>query len=340
MQKLKNLTFSDLMLIRLLSSTENGLTIGEQKKSLKHFILNSPSGDQWLHELEQLTERGLLEKKNRARFRITPKGEEVALKILNLSSLPRPIRWQTLKNCYLIATVLELPAPINVRDRQHIASADGLRACILDNAYKLSSIPYLSLPKVRDILLWQQLADTTATAKLKIKLETFSTGKPRPFTKDSIMALLLNNLIGTERELSWQLALKQLAAKVVNARRIDPEELRRALLTTATAKKALPEPSIDLKAFAAQVKQSANQCQTGKFGEKKIFISHVWKQMELDGKQFGLNFDQFKHYLALANNKGLISLTHADLTYAMNRNDVSTSETPYLNSVFHFIRLE
>lgn len=352
MNKVNDLMLQEFIQIRFLSSPDNELILSELKKSLKHFFFNPPSNNEWLHEIQQLVNEGALQTIGKARYQLTPQGRKAALQVLGLSSLPVNTRWQTIKNCYLISVVLGLPTPVNERDRQRIASADGLRASILANAYQLSTDAYPTLTKARDSLLWQQLIDTTVAANLQKKISASNSKNIRPFTQGSVMALLLSNLLGAERELSWESALKQLVAKAVNARRTDPEELRIAILKTATIKSLIPAqkhkhelqdppiPKLDLESFAAQVMQSANRCQTGRFGDNKIFISHVWRQMELDGTQFGLDLNQFKLYLTLANNKGLISMTHADLTYAMDRRDVSASETPYLNATFHFIRLE
>lgn len=338
-----NLTLQELISIRCLACPDNGLTISEIKKSLHPFFDQPPSNNEWLQCLQQLTERGLLNKTGKSRFHISAAGQKLALQKLRLQALPSTTRWPALKNCYLIASLLKLPAPTNERDRRSITSADGLRASILVNAFRLPAGFYPSLTKARDSLLWQQLAGAEATANPQYQLAASNATRSKPFTLSSVIALLLNSLLGTERELPWDAALKQLAAKAVGARRIGAEELRLAILRTATEKPAgtqqLKQP-FSLELFANQVMQSAKRSQTGRFGDNKVFISHVWHQMELDGNTFGLDLKQFKDHLALANNKDLISLSCADLAYAMDQNAVSASETSYLNSIFHFIRLE
>lgn len=347
MVTIENLTLQELIPIRFLACPDNGLTASEIKKSLNYFFYQPPSSNEWLRALQQLAEHGLLNKTGKSRFQISAIGQKLALQKLGLQFLPPATRWLMLKNCYLIASILKLPAPINERDCLSITSADGLRASILVNAFRLSIDAYPSLTKARDSLLWQQLAELV-TANLQHKLMASNATRSRPFTMGSVIALLLNSLLGTERELPWDAALKQLAAKAVGARRISLEELRLAIFRAATEKPSqqsesfpdqLPEP-FNLEFFANQVIQSANRSQTGKFGDNKVFISHVWHQMELDGNTFGMDLKQFKHYLALANNKDLISLSRADLAYAMDQSAILASETSYLNSIFHFIRLE
>lgn len=344
------LTLQELIPIRFLACSANGLTISEVKKSLTPVFHQAPSSNEWLQTLQQLTEHGLLKKTGKSRFQITVAGREQALQKLDLPSLPPTLRWLTLRNCYLIAALLGLPAPINERDRLAITSADGLRAAILANAFKLTTSAYSSLIKVRDNLLWQQLAQPADSANLQCKLAASNITHAKPFTAGSVAALLLSGILGTERELSWDSALKQLAAKAAGARRISPEELRLAILRTATQPLQQPEilekqppqqpEPLNLEHFANQVNQSARRCQTGKFGDNKLFISHVWHQIEREGNTFGLDLNEFKYYLILANNKGLVNLSRADLPYAMDQDAVSLSETLYLNSTFHFIRLK
>ncbi|SDY23456.1 hypothetical protein [Nitrosomonas sp. Nm33] len=334
------LQLHELILIRLTASPDKGLITSELRKSLNPLFVNPPSIDKWSNQLIKLVEQNLLQKISQARYCITASGMKSALQILKMPPSSETIRWQTLKNCYLLPLALGIPAPTNDRDRDRISSADGLRAQVLAHAYQLPLGPYPTLTETRDYLLWQQLTNPQVTTHLKNRL---SVSDPKPFTQNNLMTSLLNTLLDSRRELPWESALKQLVAKATNARRTDPEEIRIAILKAATTELPLPDSQpkpIDLEAFAAQVMQSAKCCQTGRFGENKIFISHVWKQMGIDGKQSGLDFDKFKQLLTLANNKGLINLSHADLVYSMNQDDVAASETHYLNAIFHFIRLE
>lgn len=92
----------------------------------------------------------------------------------------------------------------------------------------------------------------------------------------------------------------------------------------------------DLKLFAQKVINVAKRCKTGWFGDKKIFISHVWRAFN---QQIEIPIDDFKDLLVKANHQGLITLARADLVDAMDPNDVMESRTNYLNGVFNFIDL-
>ena len=74
---------------------------------------------------------------------------------------------------------------------------------------------------------------------------------------------------------------------------------------------------------------------TGWFGDDKVFISHVHRQMG-DGP----SLDSFKRRLVEANTAGLVQLARADLVAAMDPADVSASEVTYLTAEFHFVRVE
>jgi len=105
---------------------------------------------------------------------------------------------------------------------------------------------------------------------------------------------------------------------------------------TKSAAKAEP---FTLENLGKNVVAAAMRSRTGLFGDKKVFINHVWRQMERDGTTMGLTFDQFKFQLGLAMNKGFVDLSRADLAPAMDQTDVAESETSYLNAQFHFVRL-
>ncbi len=61
--------------------------------------------------------------------------------------------------------------------------------------------------------------------------------------------------------------------------------------------------------------------------------------LESDPDFAGMSYDQFKEFLALANNFRHLDLSRADLVQAMDPDDVRLSEVHYLNATFHFIRI-
>lgn len=90
--------------------------------------------------------------------------------------------------------------------------------------------------------------------------------------------------------------------------------------------------------FAANALAAAKSCRTGKWGESKVFISHVWRvYRRVHGP---MSLDEFKASLIKAQREGKLSLSRADLTSAMPARDVKESEVRSLGADFHFVRVE
>ncbi len=99
-----------------------------------------------------------------------------------------------------------------------------------------------------------------------------------------------------------------------------------------------PEP-LDLATFARRVLEAARNSPTGRFGDNKVFISHVWRNLQDDPAFAEMALPTFKQRLAEANNARLLDLSRADLVEAMDPEDVRLSEVPYLGATFHFVRI-
>lgn len=127
--------------------------------------------------------------------------------------------------------------------------------------------------------------------------------------------------------------------------------LRRGLLTERPGHPAEPPADVparsvsgglpeDLPAFATLVRETARQVPTGRFGEHKIFIVHVWRALLGAGRAGATEEAVFKERLVRAHTTGLLSLARADLTGAFDPADVSGSEVHFHHAAFHFLRLD
>ena len=96
----------------------------------------------------------------------------------------------------------------------------------------------------------------------------------------------------------------------------------------------------ELTVFAHDVMAAARSAPTGRWHDKKVFISHVWVSLERRGASRGITFNGFQSRLVLAHQARLLRLSRADLVEAMPRADVEASETAHLNSTFHFVRID
>lgn len=114
-----------------------------------------------------------------------------------------------------------------------------------------------------------------------------------------------------------------------------PAPIEPVLPTPAEPLFELPK---DDAAFAAHVLAAARASKTGRFGEDKVFISHVLRQLTDDGARV-IDAEKFKNRLFSVHSKRLLSLSRADLVEAMDPRDVEASETRYRNATFHFVQV-
>jgi hypothetical protein len=181
----------------------------------------------------------------------------------------------------------------------------------------------------------------------------------KPFTLAAVQSILLSRALQATREVAPAQALHQLAARSVGARRTDTESLRLAALrawalpagestpaqagspeSTPTPRSTASSPEAPLReeglhTFAERVLQVARGATAGRFGDDRVFISHVWRAMQAPG----LDEQSFKRRLIEANQKRLLSLSRADMVELMDPSELSASETRHLGATFHFIAL-
>lgn len=129
--------------------------------------------------------------------------------------------------------------------------------------------------------------------------------------------------------------------------RLAPARVRSAT-SAPTLKKKVEQraPSIDLrtadpKAFSDHVLAAAKASPTGKRdGGDKVFVSHVFDELQRRGSTKGMTLDEFKGRIQQAWKTGTLRVARADLVEDMNPRDVSRSEVTRLNTRIHFIRID
>ena len=178
------------------------------------------------------------------------------------------------------------------------------------------------------------------------------------------MSALLNDLLQTAKPLPWNKALPQLVAKVANARRTAPDELRAAILRQAlvdnpedsatndhVAFDSSPQEkdtvldtawssSLSDDEFAELTLKAAKATKDRRLKDHKVFISRVWNTLKQQYPNMNLSLEDFKQRLIKLNQQRKLDLSRADLAYALDPENVSTSEISHLNNTFHFIRLD
>jgi hypothetical protein len=351
MLSLRPISLADLLLSRLLFADKHGMTVSELKAAFQAIagseLSNTAYTEQIKTTLTNLSEQAYTQPVSSARYQLGDRGGQHILDALNLKTLPPRLQWKTLKNTDWVAHALVLPA-LSTETRKRLGEADGLRAAILQQGFDLPIAPFSTLTQARNALLWQHLCHPQTAERLQAQLPDL---RQQAFNQGTVMAALLNDLLQTPKPLPWDNALSQLVAKVAQAKRTTPDELRTAILRQAVTSPVSPSPSTDTttttppaplsdEAFAELTLNAAKATQDGRLGDTKIFISRVWATLQQQHPDLTLSLEDFKQRLLTANQQRRLDLSRADLAYALDAHDVSASEINHLNSTFHFIRLD
>lgn len=343
MFSLQSISMSEFILSRVLLGSEKGVTKSSLKQTVKEVVTSQLSDSELASQIDQSIDRLLhqsfVEEVSRSRYRVTDSGSQQLLKLLGLEKLPTRIQWSTFKNVYWIAYAFQLEH-LPVDERKRLSDVQNLRAAILNRCFDLPTPPLSPLTAARNALLWRQLCDPAVSQRLQEKLPQLC---QQAFNQGSVMGVLLSDLLEAPKPLAWEMALRQLVARQIGARRTDPSELRSAILRRALVQEQ-PESGgpllkLPLEKFAQGVLEAATNTEE-KFGERKVFIYKVWetlKQRDVDGE---LPLEDFKQKLIEATREGLISLSRADLSYTQNQADVAASETTNLNAAYHFVNID
>jgi hypothetical protein len=319
---------AEFLLVRLLAPTKAPAPPGRVREELGKLLPAPLAAEDWQSLLDGLASDGLLTTKP---LRLTQEGKARALSVLGLTELPARATWRTLKANHLLPVALGVPegAP---QTRAKIGKADGLGAWLLKARHALPSGTATTLSAALEALACKQL------------------GFPAETSLDAVRDEVLSRLLGAPERLTKEQLARQLAQAAAGSRGARLAELRDAALRgwlaggeaagrPTEAEDREREP-FDLAAFAATVLAAARACATGRFGENKVFVWHVWRQLAGE-PQFPIrSLDDFKRRLGEANNAGLLRLSRADLVQAMAPEDVERSETKWLDAVFHFVLIQ
>lgn len=118
----------------------------------------------------------------------------------------------------------------------------------------------------------------------------------------------------------------------------EPIEARPPLI--APSAPPLPGGRPDLAGFVAEVRRHAASRAHGWAGDRKAYISHVWRAVQEQRPDWQLSEIEFKCMLAEAHRAGQLALANADLKDASSMRELQESAVPYRNAVFHFVRVE
>lgn len=292
-------------------------------------------------ELAALEQSGLLKRTNKSGLALTEEGHRIGLATLGVTKLPSRISWATVKEKHLIALSLGHQLPLPPAASERLGGIDGIRAAILARHHKLKTSASPTESQVKNALAWRELG-----------IES-----DQPFTREAVLRLRSSQMLDNARSQDSDKLVEQLAAKAIGSHRSDAKQIRLVVqrrwldeqahapsladMQPAAPSKAVAAPRrghMEDKEFAVRVLAAARAVKSGRFGDNKVFISHVFQHLKDEGV-ISEDLTTFKARLGAAHFCGLLSLSRADLVEAMAPADVDASETQHEHATFHFVRI-
>jgi len=273
-------------------------------------------------------------------FVLKEAGHQRALLYLGVTEVLGNMTWQTLCNRYLIAKVYGLDAE-SFEVRKQLQDINKLKGCVMNHAYVLDLSGVPTLKQSIHALLWHKMGvatDVEFNEKNLIRyLLELDLNEHSPLDAKSLRDVVIKKEIKAQSNRGYEIRqriLQQLVGKPSDK----DQPTAQAHHSSSNLVEVVDEVP-DIEAFAEQVQQAAQTSETGWFGERKVFISHVWRNMQKNSVYPKMDFPKFKGLLVEANKQELLTLSRADLVAAMDANDVAESEIQYLNATFHFVKI-
>ncbi len=365
----------DIVLVRVATSGKV-MTRSELADDLFPFVGHALTLAAWTaildRDLGALADAGLCEAKPVA-VTSTEAGRKRAALVLGLAALPRT--WMEAKSGPLIAKSLGLEQLLPRRQKA-LLKADGLRAAIVQQAFKL---------KLRGLSTPARLRATLA--KLAIS-RAFGNSLPEGIEdRSGLSAKAGRNLAGrlahpprdfaTDSRLVAALAMEQSGARKSDFDSLQTALLRRyvtrgqsapvpSVLKPARVRSTAPAPGVKTAApavapaarpllananpyaaarptftgFVAIIRTLAADVAEGWPGNRKAFISKVWTAALARHPEWHVSDIEFKAMLAEAHRAGLIVLANADLKDQRSIADIQASAIAYKNTIFHYVRVD
>jgi hypothetical protein len=354
----------EIVLLRIASAVR-GLTKADAAADLAPLIAHRLSPAQWRSlldtQIEGLAAVGLIVVAG-PRVSATEAGVTRVAAFIGLKgSLPR--LWAELRDTRLVARTLRLERE-SAKRLKALNTPEGLRVAILQRAYhlKLKGVATPSRLRVAlaavalDRAFGNRSKDSLSgklglSAKASRLLAAQLSRRPRDYGTDArlVAALAAEQVGAVQADLAaLQLALLRRfvegeapapAAPAPNARPAVPT-VRPRLVDTQPPVPASAAQRPDLAGFAREARALAAMDGQGWTGNRKTYISHLWRRIRDERAGWGLSEIEFKCMLAEAHRAGHVALAGADLKDARTIKDVQDSAVVYKNTVFHFIRVD
>lgn len=364
-----HLTVRDLLLLRI---AVGGATRADLQRDVAPLLAPRVSGAEFRRsaELALSTLAGAqLTTEAKGRLTVTAKGVEVAEALLT-SARSLPATWSDAKTALVLDAVTASDTP---SIKKAIQRAEGLAALVLQHHFGKPTSRVMSPADLR-----AELAVVALERAFGNKIKTgLSKGAGLPAKPGRLLA---GQLFKEPREIASDGKLIiQLACEIAGAREPSLAALELALLRalmvpkdesalapsarsqpqrrptrTPTPKPANdrlpleesqpPPPRVvsppDMTEFCQAVVEAARPVAEGWPGNRKAFISLVWKAIRNARPDWGLSEIAFKGMLAEAHRSGQLELATADLKDGRDLKSLEDSKILYKNTVWHFVRVQ
>jgi hypothetical protein len=316
-------------------------------------------------DVANLLAAGLIAKTG-PRLAATETGAARAASFLGLKSAVR-LPWSEARDVRMVAKALGLQRE-PARRLKALATPDGLRAAILQRAYNLKIRGTATPSRLRAAMAQVALerafgnrvgAGLTGKSGLSAKagrlLAAQLSRRPRDFGTDRrlIAALAAEHVGTTHADLAglrlavlrrfMEASPKRVRAPKRHVPDSVPERVAPRPVEVALPSSPSPPPQIgrpDLTGFATEVHRHAAARALGWVGDRKAYISQVWRCLREQRPEWDISEIEFKCMLAEAHRAGALALANADLKDNDNIKELQDSAVVYKNAVFHFIRVE
>ena len=364
-------TIADLVLIRVATG---GATRAELQRDLAPLVAPRVPGTAFRQSAELAignhTAQQLLSE-TKGRLSATPAGLKTANALVPVCRLSN-VGWEVVRNTALILEAIVIASKTPALGKA-VERAEGLAALMLQKHYGLPAVKALSPTDLRAelavIALEKAFGNKIKTGLAKGSGLPAKTGrllagqlfsKPRDVASDGkLLSLLAAELYGAPADTldGLRLALlrrltddagpagdqeKSPAAEMPRQRRSGPLPAN-DLAPLEAGKPAVskgPAAPPDMLEFSGAVLDAARPVSEGWSGNRKAFISLVWRAIRNARPEWELTEIAFKSMLAEAHRSGTLVLASADLKDKRSLQEIEDSKILYKNTVWHFVRVE
>lgn len=257
--------------------------------------------------------------------------------------------WKTICERHLIARALNMPVNAGTHRLKRLETAPGLRLAVVRKGWTLRVPEGATIGQVRSALAARSLGEAFGKA-----VQGQIGPDPRLSAKAgrTIAAQLLKKKrrVASDAQLITALAAEDLDIANCDLRSMRQALIRRLIRTdekeksrvdTATLDEVANQanPSPDAIAFLRAVRSSAKLNANGWSGNRKAYISHVWRTLRDSRPDWRLSEKMFKSMLADAHREGALVLVNADLRDKANIRDIQESAVQYKNMEWHFVQV-